>query len=69
VFDAAPFPRREYLSLPRSQATPLIGASCHELRMVAKEDGSRIIYRIDHDAAVGDRDQPRRYDELIGDRQ
>jgi phage-related protein len=42
----------EKLSLPHSRPMPLIGARCHELRVVDENKIWRIVYRIDPDAIV-----------------
>jgi len=44
--------RGEMLYLPHSRPMPSIGSSCHELRIVDREQTWRIIYRIDPDAIV-----------------
>jgi len=38
--------------MPQSRPMPLIGARCHELRIVDENVTWRIIYRIDDDAIV-----------------
>ena len=40
------------LSLPHSRPMPSIGARCHELRIVDRDDTWRIVYRTDPDAIV-----------------
>ncbi len=42
----------ENLSLPQSRPMPSIGRRCHELRVPAKDQAWRIVYRIDPDAIV-----------------
>ena len=42
----------EKLELPHSRPLPMIGARCHELRIVDQDATWRIIYRIDDDAIV-----------------
>jgi len=42
----------EILEMPHSRPMPIIGARCHELRVVDAELTWRIIYRIDDDAIV-----------------
>ena len=39
--------RGESLGLPHSRPLPIIGARCHELRVVDRESTWRIVYRID----------------------
>jgi phage-related protein len=40
------------LGMPASRPMPLIGARCHELRVVDEHLAWRIVYRVDHDAIV-----------------
>ena len=40
------------LSLPHSRPMPIIGARCHELRIIDGTKNWRIVYRIDIDAIV-----------------
>ena len=42
----------EPLSLPQSRPLPIIGKSCHELRIVDRDKNWRIIYSIEVDAVV-----------------
>ena len=42
----------ESLSLPHSRPMVAIGARCHELRVVDRDDAWRIMYRTDQDALV-----------------
>lgn len=42
----------EKLSLPHSRPMPLIGARCHELRIVDQNKIWRIVFRIDTDAII-----------------
>jgi phage-related protein len=42
----------ENLSLPHSRPMVAIGARCHELRIVDRDDTWRIVYRTDPDAIV-----------------
>lgn len=42
--------RRESLGLPHSRPLPIIGARCHELRVVDRESTWRVVYRTDADA-------------------
>jgi phage-related protein len=42
----------EVLSLPQSRPMPVIGARCHELRIVDENQTWRVMYRIDADAVV-----------------
>ena len=42
----------EPLSLPQSRPLPVIGKSCHELRIVDRDKTWRIIYSIEVDAVV-----------------
>jgi phage-related protein len=44
--------RGENLSLPHSRPMAAIGARCHELRVVDRDDTWRIVYRTDPDAIV-----------------
>jgi phage-related protein len=44
--------RGEKLSMPHSRAMPIIGARCHELRIVDAGKTWRVIYRLDWDAIV-----------------
>lgn len=44
--------RGEMLSMPHSRPMTSIGANCHELRIVDKNQTWRIIYRIDADAIL-----------------
>lgn len=44
--------RGENLSLPHSRPMPIVGARCHELRVLDQEKSWRIVYRIDDDAIV-----------------
>lgn len=44
--------RGDLLSMPYSRPMSIIGARCHELRIVDKQVTWRIIYRIDTDAIV-----------------
>lgn len=44
--------RGDKLVLPHSRPMPIIGARCHELRVVDGEKNWRIIYRIDAEAIV-----------------
>jgi phage-related protein len=44
--------RGESLGLPHSRPLPIIGARCHELRIVDRESTWRIVHRIDPDAIV-----------------
>ena len=41
--------RGESLGLPHSRPLPIIGARCHELRVVDRESTWRVVYRIDAD--------------------
>lgn len=42
----------EKLSMPQSRPMPVIGKSCHELRIVDKDATWRIVYRVDPDAII-----------------
>jgi phage-related protein len=42
----------EMLSMPQSRPMPSIGARCHELRIVDRNQTWRVIYRIDDDAII-----------------
>ena len=42
----------ELLSMPISRPMPVIGAHCHELRIVDENQTWRVIYRIDNDAII-----------------
>ena len=44
--------RGESLSLPHSRPMVAIGARCHELRVVDRDDTWRILYRTDPDAII-----------------
>ena len=44
--------RGESLSMPLSRPMPVIGARCHELRVVDAEATWRVVYRADVDAIV-----------------
>jgi phage-related protein len=44
--------RGETLSMPHARPMPVIGARCHELRIVDKDVTWRLIYRVDHDALI-----------------
>ena len=44
--------RGERLTLPHSRPMPVIGARCHELRVLDRGATWRIVYRIDDDAIV-----------------
>jgi phage-related protein len=44
--------RGERLSMPHSRPMRAIGARCHELRVVDRDDTWRIVYRADTDAVV-----------------
>src|SRR5207249_5832581 len=44
--------RGEKLSMPQSRPVPLIGSSCHELRILDKTAAWRIVYFMDTDAIV-----------------
>jgi len=44
--------QRETLEMPHSRPMPIIGARCHELRVVDADLTWRIIYRVDDDAIV-----------------
>lgn len=44
--------RGETLEMPHSRPMPVIGARCHELRVVDKDLTWRVMYRIDPDAIV-----------------
>lgn len=44
--------RGKSLGLPQSRPMPVIGARCHELRIVDESATWRIVYRIDTDAIV-----------------
>src|SRR2546428_5266636 len=46
------FQRGEALSLPKSRLLPILGARCHELRIVDVAATWRIVYRVDADAVV-----------------
>ena len=40
------------LGLPHSRPLPVVGAGCHELRIVDRDATWRIVYRVDDDAIV-----------------
>ncbi|NQU28867.1 MAG: type II toxin-antitoxin system RelE/ParE family toxin [Candidatus Marinimicrobia bacterium] len=42
----------ESLSLPHSRPMPIIGSSCHELRIIDKVATWRLVYRVDQDAII-----------------
>lgn len=44
--------RGESLGLPHSRPLPVLGARCHELRIVDRDNTWRILYRADIDAVV-----------------
>lgn len=44
--------RGESLGLPHSRPLPVLGARCHELRIVDRDNTWRILYRVDIDAVV-----------------
>lgn len=44
--------RREVLRLPHSRPMPVLGARCHELRIVDANATWRIVYRVDADAVI-----------------
>jgi phage-related protein len=44
--------RGERLEMPHSRPMPVIGARCHELRIMDGELAWRIVYRLDPDAVV-----------------
>jgi phage-related protein len=44
--------RGERLEMPHSRPMPVIGARCHELRIVDDDQTWRIVYRLDPDAVV-----------------
>jgi len=44
--------RGERLSLPHSRPMPVIGARCHELRIIDRGATWRVVYRIDEDAII-----------------
>jgi phage-related protein len=44
--------RGERLGLPHSRPMPVVGARCHELRVVDRDATWRIVYRADEDAIV-----------------
>jgi len=44
--------RGELLSLPQSRPMPSIGARCHELRIVDRDQSYRVLYRLDSDAVL-----------------
>lgn len=44
--------RGETLSMPHSRPMPVIGARCHELRIVDRDQSFRIVYRLDSDAVL-----------------
>jgi phage-related protein len=44
--------RGESIGLPHSRPMPTIGAGCHELRIVDREQAWRIVYHIAGDAVV-----------------
>ena len=44
--------RGERLTLPHSRPMPVIGARCHELRVLDRGGTWRIMYRIDDDAII-----------------
>jgi phage-related protein len=44
--------RGEALSMPQSRPMPVIGARCHELRVVDRGHNWRLVYRTDIDAIV-----------------
>lgn len=44
--------RGERLEMPHSRPMPVIGARCHELRIVDGDVTWRIVYRLDRDAIV-----------------
>jgi phage-related protein len=42
----------EALTMPHSRPMPSIGAQCHELRILDRENNWRIVYRVDADAIL-----------------
>jgi phage-related protein len=44
--------RGELISLPHSRPMPSIGSRCHELKVLDRDKGWRVVYRIDSDAIV-----------------
>jgi phage-related protein len=44
--------RGERLGMPQSRPMPVIGARCHELRIVDVDLTWRVVYRLDSDAVV-----------------
>jgi phage-related protein len=44
--------RGERLRMPSSRPMPVVGARCHELRIVDKNVTWRIVYRLDPDAVI-----------------
>jgi phage-related protein len=44
--------RGERLEMPHSRPMPVIGARCHELRIMDGDLALRIVYRLDSDAVV-----------------
>lgn len=44
--------RGESPGLPHSRPLPVLGARCHELRIVDRDNTWRILYRVDIDAVV-----------------
>ena len=44
--------RGDTLSMPHSRPMPVIGARCHELRVVDGESTWRVLYRTDPDAVI-----------------
>jgi phage-related protein len=44
--------RGETLSMPQSRPMPVVGARCHELRVVDRGHNWRVVYRTDTDAIV-----------------
>lgn len=44
--------RGESIGLPHSRPMPAIGAGCHELRIIDREQAWRIVYHIARDAVV-----------------
>ena len=44
--------RGDSLGMPNSRPMPVIGARCHELRVIDRDKTWRLIYRVDSDAIV-----------------